>query len=375
VVGKGKPNDHSRVTFIDGDASEYRMGLTRAGYDTLIRDVRAVVHLAADSAVPGDGVNRRVAREAMDVCERADAHFYYVSTAFAANAADAANPTSRRAEATEHNLEAEIRSSGVPHTVVRTSLVIGDSVTGRIGEFPAIYKVLDALLQGLLPSDQLDHRALLDFVPCDIVADVICRLIENNVEDREVWLTAGEQALTIDQVLQAVQTLATESGPQLRHRWPTGSSGSDRQRFTRRRAVTAMIDRYVATMDRAFEGYAKWIPAMQAHFERRYPKSPADSEGVHRAAIRAKALDTLRGMLPAATQSNVGIYGTGQAFEALLLRMRAHPLPEARDYAELMLHELRKVIPSFLRRVDVAERGGRWSSYLATTRERTAELV
>ena len=40
-----------------------------------------------------------------------------------------------------------------------------------------------------------------------------------------------------------------------------------------------------------------------------------------------------------------------------------------------MLHELRKVIPSFLRRVDVAERGGRWSNYLATTRERTAELV
>ena len=71
-------------------------------------------------------------------------------------------------------------------------------------------------------------------------------------------------------------------------------------------------------------------------------------------------------MLPAASLSNVGIYGTGQAFEALLLRMRAHPLPEARAYADLMLHELRKVIPSFLQRVDLADRGGRWSDYLAT---------
>jgi thymidylate synthase ThyX len=71
----------------------------------------------------------------------------------------------------------------------------------------------------------------------------------------------------------------------------------------------------------------------------------------------------------------VGIYGSGQGFEALLLRMRAHPLPEARDYAALMLHELRKVIPSFLRRVDAPERGGRWSHYLEVTRERTAELV
>jgi thymidylate synthase ThyX len=55
--------------------------------------------------------------------------------------------------------------------------------------------------------------------------------------------------------------------------------------------------------------------------------------------------------------------------------MRSHPLPEARHYADLMLHELRKVIPSFLRRVDLADRGGMASQYLATTRDRTAELV
>ena len=42
--------------------------------------------------------------------------------------------------------------------------------------------------------------------------------------------------------------------------------------------------------------------------------------------IRARALDSLRGLLPAATRSNVGIFGTGQGYEALLLRMRAHPL-------------------------------------------------
>jgi thymidylate synthase ThyX len=83
----------------------------------------------------------------------------------------------------------------------------------------------------------------------------------------------------------------------------------------------------------------------------------------------------VRGILPAAATSNVGIYGTGQAFEALLLRMRAHPLPEAREYADLVLHELRKVIPSFLRRVDVPERGGRWSRYLERTRTDTAAVV
>lgn len=126
--------------------------------------------------------------------------------------------------------------------------------------------------------------------------------------------------------------------------------------------------RFVATLDAAFERYERWIEPMQAHFRARYPKSPADSDAVHRSAIRAKALDTLRGMLPAATQSNVGIYGTGQGYEALLLRMRAHPLREVRDCADLMLAELRKVIPAFLTRVDQPDRGVRWSRYLAGAR-------
>jgi thymidylate synthase ThyX len=96
---------------------------------------------------------------------------------------------------------------------------------------------------------------------------------------------------------------------------------------------------------------------------------------VYKRTIRAKALDTLRGLLPAATQSNVGVFGTGQAYEALLLRMRVHPLEEVRTYADLMLVELREVIPSFLKRVDRADRGGRWSQYLQTTRDATAALA
>ena len=127
-------------------------------------------------------------------------------------------------------------------------------------------------------------------------------------------------------------------------------------------------DRFVRTLDRAFETYARWIPAMEAHFRAKYPKAPEDSDGVYRSVIRAKALDTLRGLLPAATQSNVGLYGTGQAFEALLLRMFANPVDEVRAHAALMLHELGQVIPAFVARVDQPNRGGRWIEYLAETR-------
>jgi len=92
-------------------------------------------------------------------------------------------------------------------------------------------------------------------------------------------------------------------------------------------------------------------------------------------AIRARACDVLRGLLPAATRSNVGIFATAQSYEQLLLRMRAHPLAEVRACSDLMLAELRKVIPAFLTRVDRPDRGGRWSEYLAETRDATAAAV
>src|SRR5260221_6492299 len=114
---------------------------------------------------------------------------------------------------------------------------------------------------------------------------------------------------------------------------------------------------------------------MRAWFEQRYPKASSDSDAVYRSAMRARALDTLRGLLPAATQSSVGMYGTGQAYESLLLRMRAHPLAEARLTADAMLDELRKVVPAFLLRVDQPERGGRWSTYLAETRRQTEAVA
>jgi thymidylate synthase ThyX len=132
---------------------------------------------------------------------------------------------------------------------------------------------------------------------------------------------------------------------------------------------------YTAALDRAFEVYSHWLEPMQQHFSSRYPRQDGVSAAVYRRTIRAKALDALRGLLPAATLANVGIFGTGQAYEALLLRMRANPLEEVRVYARMMLEELRKVIPAFLRRVDNPDRGGRWSHYLTANRQATEQLA
>jgi len=133
--------------------------------------------------------------------------------------------------------------------------------------------------------------------------------------------------------------------------------------------------RYRSCLDRVFETYARWIDPAVSYFEERSPRGDDTSPTAYRATIRARALDALRGMLPAATRSNVGIFGSGQAFEMLVMRMRAHPLAEVRECAEAMLRELNEVIPAFLTRVDRPERGGVWSGYLEANRLGVAAVV
>lgn len=144
----------------------------------------------------------------------------------------------------------------------------------------------------------------------------------------------------------------------------------DRYRYFTPPEVTAagLGPEYDATMDWLFGTYTGVVAELVPYFEAAFPQGEGDSDFVWKSTIRAKACDAARGLLPAATTSNVGIFGTGQAYESLLLRMQAHPLAEAADYSKLMLEELRKVIPSFVKRVDIPDRGIAWSDYLADVR-------
>lgn len=131
-------------------------------------------------------------------------------------------------------------------------------------------------------------------------------------------------------------------------------------------AAGSLADTYRDTMESLFHTYSEVVSRLVAYYEKLYPKSPEDSNFVWKSTIRAKACDDARGLLPASALSNVGIFASGQAYEALLLRMRAHQLAEVREYGDLMLTELRKMIPSFMKRVDIPERGGAWSQYFRT---------
>jgi thymidylate synthase ThyX len=125
---------------------------------------------------------------------------------------------------------------------------------------------------------------------------------------------------------------------------------------------------YRAAMDELFRIYSRSLDSVTSWAAERWPRGD-EPEAAWNRSIRAKALDLLRGVLPAATLSHVGVFASGQAYEQLLLRLMASPLPEARDYGGMILDELAKVIPSFVARVERPDRGGEWITYL---RERRA---
>ncbi len=137
----------------------------------------------------------------------------------------------------------------------------------------------------------------------------------------------------------------------------------------------ALGPEYEAAMDEIFGIYSAAIPRVSAWAEAQYPPAEGESPQARARAIKAKALDLLRGLLPAASLSHMGIFATGQTYEQLILHLLAHPLPEARHYGSMILKAVQGVMPSFVSRVERPDRGGEWVSYLERRRQQTEGWV
>jgi thymidylate synthase ThyX len=131
---------------------------------------------------------------------------------------------------------------------------------------------------------------------------------------------------------------------------------------------------YARSMDEIFRIYSGSMQQVQRWVEETFPRGEKDDPRAYTRASRAKTFDILRGLLPAASLSHMGIFASGQTYEQLVFRLFASALPEARHYGEMILNELRQVIPSFLARVDRPDRGDVWVDYLKQ-RGSTARVV
>lgn len=225
------------VESLRGDLTQPRLGLDVAGYDELAASTKAIVHCAAvvdfdvDPATV-DELNVQGTRQVLALARDAGIPLYYISTAFIYRAGDTlsrrggnqASVLSARVIGPDAYLESKVaaeqlvRDSGVPATIVRPSVVSGDSRTGAIARKQGFHGVLGALSRGLLPLMPIAADCLVDFLPQDVVAAAIASLVRSGATGQEHWLTAGSEALTAAEVLQTCEQVMDAAGAAVRCR-------------------------------------------------------------------------------------------------------------------------------------------------------------
>ena len=132
---------------------------------------------------------------------------------------------------------------------------------------------------------------------------------------------------------------------------------------------------YEAAADQLFQTYSRLFEPVTQAVRERYPQEPDETDRAWKTATRAKALDLLRGLLPAGTLTNLGLFGNGRAFEYLITKLAANELPECRDLATSLHTELSLVIPSFVRRALDPRYGAPAAERMVQTRQAVARLA
>lgn len=109
-------------------------------------------------------------------------------------------------------------------------------------------------------------------------------------------------------------------------------------------------DLYEKTCDDLFNTYSALNEPLTTYIKSIFPKDDQTPDAAYQAVLRAKVLDCLRGLLPASTLTNLGVFGNGRFFEKVLSDLALSPLAEFQSISSKSFHELSKIIPSFIRR-------------------------
>jgi nucleoside-diphosphate-sugar epimerase len=206
------------VSTVRGDIARPMFGLAGQAYAELAAKVDAVIHCAAvtefnrtDGSL--EATNITGTEHVAAFAAAAKAVLYHVSTAFVHTTADGDRGRTAIGYASSKSAaEQVVRSSGVRHVILRPSVVIGDSGTGKIAAFQGLHQVVAGLFAGIVPMIPFDPGWPIDFIPADVVADTIACVVENRVSEGEFWLSAGEAALSLDEGVAVVVEFARGLG-------------------------------------------------------------------------------------------------------------------------------------------------------------------
>jgi long-chain acyl-CoA synthetase len=201
---------------VAGDITSPRLGLSDAGYGELAERVGTIIHSAASVSFDlpieeARAINVQGTQRMLDLAAAVPDldRFAYVSTAYVGgDRRGTVYEDDKRCgrfrnsyERSKHEAEALVRSSGLPWTITRPSIVVGERETGWTASFNVLYAPLRALSAGAYPVIPARRRAPLDVVSVDYVADAVVALAAHpEAVEGTFHLTAGEHASTIGEV-------------------------------------------------------------------------------------------------------------------------------------------------------------------------------
>jgi nucleoside-diphosphate-sugar epimerase len=201
-----------------GDVARPDLGLGARQYRELAARIDSVVHAAALTNFAGpeetlQRINVDGTEHALAMADAAGAHFVHVSTAYLhARGEGQRGHIAARYAASKRAAEAVIKASGVGHSIVRPSIVIGDSRTGAMSSAQGLHRAAGAVLSGIAPILPFGASWPLDFIPQDVVAETVAGIVEHERIGEELWVTAGRRALTLAQAVDVVVATGRQLG-------------------------------------------------------------------------------------------------------------------------------------------------------------------
>jgi thioester reductase-like protein len=227
---------HERLTAVAADLERPDLGLDRRRADAIADEATTVVHCAASVSfgldlersrrINVDG-SRRMVELAERCADRGDGleRFSYVSTAYVAGTQrglfredqlDVGQSFRNSYERSKFEAETLVRerAQGLPLQVLRPSIVVGDSGTGRTASFNVLYAPLKAFARGRLPAIPGRRSAPVDIVPVDYVANAAYGLATHG-PDGTFHLVAGQNASTVGRLLELSSSLLEKVPPRM----------------------------------------------------------------------------------------------------------------------------------------------------------------
>lgn len=217
VLGRHRARPGGEARQVSIDITQSQLGLSDTAFRDLAEEIDTIVHAAAvtDMGVGAEGLeetNIDGVRHMIELAKAANANFHYVSTAYCSEDYGPLRPVQSEYVQSKRVAEALARESGLDWTIIKPSIVCGHSSTGETANFQGFHLFIGSIIKGRLPIIPLDPEARCDFVPSDVIAGAIRRIVDHPQYGRTYWLTCGSDAITITDMLGYGQAFADEIG-------------------------------------------------------------------------------------------------------------------------------------------------------------------